>query len=73
MKPFTMERILRRSFESCKGIDRFVTHLGEEAVFTSAKVATTIKGIKSGKAAGGYEIRSKMLKALTGDGILWLT
>ena len=33
---------------------------------------TAIKGIKSGKAAGKDEIRSEMLKALTGEGILWL-
>ena len=32
-----------------------------------------IKGIKSGKAAGDNEIRPKMLKALTGEGVLWLT
>ena len=32
-----------------------------------------IKGIKSGKAAGEDELRPKMLKALTGKGILCLT
>ena len=42
-------------------------------MFTAAKVATAIKGIKSGKAAGEDEIRPKMLKALTKEGILWLT
>ena len=47
------------------------THLGE--VFTAAKVTTAIKGIKSGKPAGEDEIRSKMLKALTGEEIFWLT
>ena len=48
-----------------------VTHLGEDEVFTAAKVATAIKGIKSGKAAGEEEIRPEMLKALTGEEILW--
>ena len=47
-------------------------HLGKEEVFTAAKVTATIKGIKSGKAAGEDEIRSEMFKALT-EGILWLT
>ena len=36
-------------------------------------MATTIKGIKSGKAAGEDEIIPQMLKALTGEGTLWLT
>ena len=49
-----------------------VTYLREEEVFTAAEVATTIKEIKSGKAAGEDEIRPEMLKALTGEGILWL-
>ena len=50
-----------------------VTLLGEEEVFTAAEVAMAIKGINSGKAAGEDEIRPEMLKALTGEGILWLT
>ena len=49
-----------------------VTYLGEEKVFTAAEVATAVKEIKSGKAAGEDEIRPEMLKALTGEDILWL-
>ena len=44
-----------------------MTHLGEDKVFIAAEVATTIKGIKSGKAAVEDEIRLEMLKTLTGD------
>ena len=50
-----------------------MTYLGEEEVFTSAEVTTKIKGIKSEKAAGEDEIRPEMLKALTGEEIIWLT
>ena len=50
-----------------------VTHLGDDEVFTAAEVATASKRIKSGKAAGEDEIRPEMLKALTEEGILWLT
>ena len=50
-----------------------VTHLGEEEVFTAAEIASAITGMKSGKAASEDEIRPVMLKALTGEGILWLT
>ena len=50
-----------------------VTHLEEKELFTAANVVTTIKGIKSRKAAGEDEIRLAMLKALTGEKIHWLT
>ena len=50
-----------------------VTHLGEEEVFSAAEVATEIKGMNSGKAAGEDEIRPEILKVLTGEEILWLT
>ena len=50
-----------------------VTYLGKEEVFTAADVTAAIKRIKSGKAAGEDEIRPEVLKALTGEGILWLT
>ena len=50
-----------------------VTHVGEEEVFTATEGATAIKGIKSGKTAGENEITHEMLKAFTGEGILWLT
>ena len=50
-----------------------VIHYGKNKVFTAAEVATAITGTKSGKGASEDEIRPKMLKALTGEEILWLT
>ena len=50
-----------------------VIYSREEKIFTAAEVATVIYGIKSGKAAGENKIRPEILKALTGEGILWLT
>ena len=47
-----------------------MTHLGEEEIFLVTELATTIKGIKSGKAAGEDEIRPKKLKGLTEEEIL---
>ena len=41
-------------------------------VITAAEVATAIKGIKSGKASNEDEIRPEVLKALSGEEILWL-
>ena len=49
-----------------------VIHLWKEEVFTTSEVATAIKGIKSGKAAGKNEIRRQMFKTLTGEKIIWL-
>ena len=46
-----------------------VTHLEEEEVFTAAELATAIKGIKPGKAAGEDEIMPEMLKDLFREGI----
>jgi len=45
----------------------------EEKVFTAREVTVAIGWLKSGKAAGEYEIRPEMLKALNSEGILWLT
>ena len=49
-----------------------VVRFGEEKVFTASEVATTIKGIKSRKAAGKDQMRPEILKALTGERIFWL-
>ena len=46
---------------------------GEIEGLTAAEVATAIKRLKSGKAAGGDEIRPEMLKSIAKKGILWLT
>ena len=46
---------------------------GEIEALTAAEVATAIKQLNSGKAAGGDEIRPEMLKSLAWVGILWLT
>ena len=50
-----------------------VTHLREKEVFTAAEVVTAIRRIKSEKTAGEDEIKPEILKALTGEEILWLT
>ena len=53
------------------------THKGiqpwEIEALTAAEVATAIKQLKSGNAAGGDEIRPEMLKSLAWEGIHWLT
>ena len=48
-------------------------HFGNESDFTIAEVSRAIKSLKSGKAAGSDNIRPEMLKALSGEGVLWLT
>ena len=48
-------------------------NLGRLEALTAAEVATVIKQLKSGKAAGRDEIRPKLLKLLAWEGILWLT
>ena len=51
--------------DTCDMID-----FGKEKVFTLTKVASAIRGLKSGKAAKGEdEIRPEMLKALNGEGV----
>ena len=46
---------------------------GEIEALTVTEVATAIKQLKFGKAAGVDEIRPEMLKSLAWEGILWLT
>ena len=52
---------------------REVTHLKDDLIFTAAKMAKAIQGIKFGKAAGENDSRFEILKALNEEGILWLT
>ena len=47
-------------------------YAGEIEALAAADVATAIKQLKSGKAAGD-EIRPEMLKSLAWEGIIWLT
>ena len=53
---------------TCDTID-----FGKEEVFTLTKVAAAIRRLKPGKAADEDEIRPKLLKALNGEGVRWLT
>ena len=53
--------------DACDTID-----FGKDEVFILTEVAAAIRGLKSGKAAGEDDIRPEMLKALNGEGILWL-
>ena len=46
---------------------------GKEEVFAITEVAAAILGLKSGKVADEDEIRPQMVKALSGEGISWLT
>ena len=55
-------------FDTCNTID-----FRKEEVFTMTEVVTAIRGLKSGKAAGGVEIGPEMLKALNREGVRWLT
>ena len=54
--------------DTCDTID-----FGKEEIFTLKEVVAAIQGLKSGKAAGKDKIRSKMLKALNGEGVRCLT
>ena len=54
--------------DTCDTID-----CGKVEAFTLTEVATAMRGMKSGKAAGENEIRPEMLKALTGEWVRWLT
>ena len=53
---------------TCDAID-----FGKKKVFTLTEVAAVIRRLKSGKAAGEDELRPKILKALNGEGVRWLT
>ena len=54
-------------------LDTKVTHVREETLLTAEEVSASVRSLKSGKAAGQDEIRPEMLKALSGEGVLWLT
>ena len=54
--------------DTCVTID-----FGKDEVFKSEKVAAVMRRLKSGNAAGQDEIPPKMLKALNGEGVCWLT
>ena len=54
--------------DTCDTID-----FGKDEVFASTEMPTAIIGLKSRKAAGEDEIRAKMLKALNGERVRWLT
>ena len=50
-----------------------VIQTGEKEAVIATDVATAIKQLKPGKAAGGDQIRPEMLKSFAREGILWLT
>ena len=49
-----------------------IIKFGKEEVFTLTEVVAAIRALESGKVASKNEIRSEMLKALFGEGVLWL-
>ena len=64
-----MLNLLRATFtDTCDTID-----FEKKEVFRLTKMAADIQGLKSGKVAGNDEIRPKMLKALNGEELGWLT